>query len=265
MNTVEQIHNEIDTAQDRILKEALAIIEKHKDTSNFDKANRLKALGFTGCDVVLDSEEVRAEIDRGIAQAGLVRRYAHNYPFLKYLTEAELDRICKKYNLVYAPVSAYKKEVPDKNLIEIEQAQPLNADDVPLGTYRFKLDYYSYVPREVREFFKTFQHTSSDVNDNRLRALCPIKYKGEYLYKAHGCTAILMNKSGLFIAAPKSHFDLTKLKGVKGTSGFFSLSSFKVEPKDPIVFRYVRGGGVQILSKWGDEAEDESLVVPKLN
>lgn len=61
-------------------------------------------------------------------------------------------------------------------------------------------------------------------------------------------------KSGLFICAPQSHFDLDGLK--KNKFGF--LKVIKTEVKDPIVFRYCRGG-VQVLSKWGLEADDELL------
>lgn len=69
-----------------------------------------------------------------------------------------------------------------------------------------------------------------------------------------------IERGGLFIAAPQSHFD-TKGLTKKGL-GFFSV--FETEIKDPIVFRYVRGG-IQVLTKWGLEANDPALVVPKLN
>lgn len=64
----------------------------------------------------------------------------------------------------------------------------------------------------------------------------------------------------IFIAAPKSHFNLKGLK--KQKLGFFNF--MRIEPVDPIVFRYVNGG-IQIISKWGDEANDTELIVPKLN
>lgn len=60
---------------------------------------------------------------------------------------------------------------------------------------------------------------------------------------------------GLFIAAPKSHFDLQGLEK-HGKRGWL-----RPEPKDPIVFRYVNGG-IQVLTKWGPEAEDPMLTNP---
>ena len=66
---------------------------------------------------------------------------------------------------------------------------------------------------------------------------------------------------GFFIAAPKSHFNLKSV--IK--KGKFSFLSIRVtEVKDPIVFRYCRGG-IQILSKWGLEGEETSLTNEKMN
>lgn len=70
----------------------------------------------------------------------------------------------------------------------------------------------------------------------------------------------ISQRDGLFIAAPETHFDTKGLK--KKGLGFFQI--FETEIKDPIVFRYVRGG-IQVLTKWGLEANDPDLVVPKLN
>jgi hypothetical protein len=70
-----------------------------------------------------------------------------------------------------------------------------------------------------------------------------------------------LDRTSLFIAAPKSHFNLDGLKK-KNKFGFFNFTIFEV--KDPIVFRYCRGG-VQVLSKWGDETNDKLLLNEKLN
>ena len=77
------------------------------------------------------------------------------------------------------------------------------------------------------------------------------------LYDFHTDEMEEINRDGLFIAAPKSHFDLKGLK--KKGLGFFNFTVTEV--KDPIVFRYVKGG-IQVLSKWGLEANDEMLVNP---
>ena len=66
-------------------------------------------------------------------------------------------------------------------------------------------------------------------------------------------------RAGLFIAAPESHFDLKGLTK-KGVRGFFK-TVIRKETKDPIVFRYVKGG-IQVLTKWGLEANDPELANP---
>lgn len=83
-------------------------------------------------------------------------------------------------------------------------------------------------------------------------------YSG-YIY--HDATLIEEDRNGLFIAAPPSHFNLNGLSKQNKYS-FFRITETQVD--DPIVFRYCRGG-VQVISKWGLEAEDAGLVNEKLN
>lgn len=121
------------------------------------------------------------------------------------------------------------------------------------------MNYMNYVPESVRDFFSTFNTPTQITGDSKLRSICPIKYTGDYLYTASGLRHEKIDKSGLFIAAPPSHFNLTGLTEDTKNRGFFKVSI--TEPKDPIVFRYVVGG-LQILSKWGKEAEDEAFINP---
>jgi len=82
-------------------------------------------------------------------------------------------------------------------------------------------------------------------------------YKGDYpKYIFKRAEAKRINKSGLFICAPPSHFDLKTLSK-EGELGYFKVEKWEIN--DPIVFRYCKGG-VQVISKWGLEASDEALV-----
>lgn len=65
--------------------------------------------------------------------------------------------------------------------------------------------------------------------------------------------------AGLFIAAPEKDFNLDGLTK-KGIRGYFKTITEK-RVDDPIVFRYV-ADGIQVLSKWGLEANDEALANP---
>ena len=75
-------------------------------------------------------------------------------------------------------------------------------------------------------------------------------------------TKHIEDRSGYFIAAPKEHFDLNGLTKNEQNKGFYKRTS--VVYKDPIVFRYVKGG-IQVISKWGLEGNDEALQVGILN
>lgn len=269
---IQEIHDEFDTAQDRLLQEAKKILASHSLTHNEkieQLAERLKSVGFSNTQIVREAEKIKdkrskqqAHLDITREQAELIEYYKFNYPMLKFLTISELNRICDKYGLMYAPVSAYKKDVPEKNLKDIEGAQALKQGDIMPKKHKIIIkEFCSYVPSSVRDYFNKalFDNLPISTFDDYLRELCPIKYRGAYLY--NGDISIeTIDRSGLFIAAPKSHFDLKGLK--KEGKGFFNISI--IEIKDPIVFRYVKGG-VQVLTKWGLEAEDPMLVVDKMN
>lgn len=63
--------------------------------------------------------------------------------------------------------------------------------------------------------------------------------------------------TGLMIAAPKSKFDLTDVD-MKSKFSYAKSAQYRVD--DPIVFRYCRGG-IQVISKWGKEAEAVTLPI----
>jgi hypothetical protein len=261
MNVVEKIHNEIDTAQDRLYNEAVSFINT---TDSFkervEKSERLKRVGFTSTETVVQTEKEKQISDDAKNKADLIVYYRTAYPFLKFLTLDEMDKICEKYDLIYAPVQNYKKDVPEKNLRDIENAQVLNKKDLRHPTYTYDItDSFSYVPDSVIKFVKNLVTETQLTEDREFRDLCPIKYNERWLWTLGGLTTTKTSYEGLFIAAPKSHFDLENLTEKK--KGFFRTEIFKQEPKDPIVFRHVVGG-IQVLTKWGDEANDPLLINP---
>jgi hypothetical protein len=296
---IDEIHNEFDTAPDRILQEALNIINKEKDvkvvleSSITEKALRLKTLGFEKNALVhnlthteRDIKKSASVIDMNAEMAHRVKYYTSTYPFLKFLPESELDRICDKYGLVYAPVKHYKMPVPEKNLHEIENAQSLKSSDEQknLITYQFAPKYESS-RSDFNKLVKLFGNDTftedelkaihiqyfGDTNQHRLsdtfwyygylaekgKVKDPVVPKG-FIADAIETT---YNRTGLFIAAPKEHFDLSGLT-FDEKKGYYQAQVRVI--KDPIVFRYVKGG-IQVLSKWGLEAEDPALQHEILN
>ncbi len=297
---IDEIHNEFDTAPQRILDQALEIINKESEvkvelqSKIMEKALRLKTLGFEKNALVHNLTHTEREIkksegliDMNAEMAHRVKYYTSKYPFLKFLPETELDRICDKYGLVYAQVKHYKMPVPEKNLQEIENAQRLNPSDEQknIVTYQFVNKYESgrddfnklvklfggdtFTEEQLKEIhIKYFgglnQHRLSDTfwyyghQAERGKISNPVISKG-FIADAIETT---YDRTGLFIAAPKEHFDLSGLTFDK-KKGYYQTKTVRII-KDPIVFRYVKGG-IQVLSKWGLEAEDPALQVEILN
>jgi len=275
--TVEKIHAEVDSAQHRLLEEAQSIIAGNN--INFEKMDRLLALGFENSSEVMEGQKKHMALISSKAQAELIDYYMKTYPFLKFLTVEEFDRICEKYNLIHAPVANYTKPVPEKNLKEIEDVQPLNSGDIIGISNEIK---EVNTPRELTKFLEFIGKHKAVFSDKEVDDL-HIQYRnhipndwafgtsGDHMVFhdakiAANCDFIIReyertDYSGLFIAAPKSHFNLKDLSK-KSKHGFARV--LKIEPKDPIVFRYCRGG-IHVLTKWGAEAEDKDLVVPLNN
>lgn len=266
---VKEIHDSFDNAQEHLLKEAKLIIDKSKSKVS-DKAKRLESVGFINSELVIKNRAIQKTLVSSEKDAELVNHYKTFYPFLKFLKEDQLDEICNKYNLIYAPVSRYKKDVPEKNLIEIENVQNLKYEDRKKETHFLKVSKpWTEVPSDLRGILKNGFFVDDYFipnDDNTLKyAISHGGYKGNYngytiSTKENAAHVETIQYNKLMIAAPKSHFDLKGLKN-KGL-GFLNITLTEV--KDPIVFRYVRGG-IQVITKWGLEADDNLLYNETLN
>jgi hypothetical protein len=291
---IAEIHNAFDTAEDRLLVQAqqlLDSIDVPKESDIEKKAERLSALGFNNTQSVKQAstlKEKRQENETLVvktkSEAELINYYKFTYPFLKFLTEEELDKICTKYNLIYAPVGNYKEDVPDKNIGEIEKAQSLKLVDNYENVFSFSENVHGgdeklflsllgkkeakFTQKELKYLLKKYYGNDienwTDLEKGKYEGTCffAISQRLEGMVNTVSWRKMEgTNKTGLFIAAPQSHFNLKGLSK-KSKFGFFNVTVQEV--KDPIVFRYVKGG-IQVLSKWGLEASDEALVVDKLN
>jgi hypothetical protein len=237
--TVKQIHNEFDTASDTLYQETVR--NTAINFNRIEKSRRLEKLGFTKS----------SELVKNPAKEALPVYYRKKYPFLKFITREQLEAICEKYGLIHAEVFNYTGEIPEKNLREIENAQPLDKEDEFDGDF-----IYEEMEREQekeREKMKSNQSRGifykSKLSDDWIPV---ISTPNPYSIRVHRYA------STLFIAANKVLFDLENMKNVKGTHGYVAAH------KDPIVFRWCRGG-ILIITKWGDEANDPELVIPELN
>ncbi len=291
--SVEEIHKEFDTAQDRILDECdqiLADLKIPTETQVEKKAKMLEELGFVNSETVEqakrlkeNSKEIKQKIDITARQAETIKYFKQKYPFEKFITTEELDRICNKYNLIHAPVSNYIKDIPEKNVLEMKNCKKLENVDKCEVLYRL-LELNEDAKKLVRYLGKEKPlFTLKEADD-----LCTAGYgytpeswsleNGDDAWFTIGGRKLLeqklggnfrinykktekIDKSGLFIAAPKSHFNLQGLDK-KSKFGFFKVQVLEV--KDPVVFEYCRDGIVRIISKWGVEGEDKAYLDPVL-
>lgn len=276
---IAEIHQEFDTAQDRIMDQAEKVLAELKIPLESDieqKAKRLEAIGFISTIPVKQAEVIRErnskiqkEFQVTKEVADLLKYYQQTYPLSKFLPESELDRICNKYNLIHAPVANYKMDVPEKNLRDIEERQKLKNTDLGLDQMylspsksRWELKH-----RKVDEFIHNYgdkilvdKFSIRDRYDVMMAVGRHLKIDWAGLPAEWDISEVC--KQGLFIAAPKHEFNLEGLKK-EGKFGFKQIFERKIE--DPIVFEYCRGGMIRIVTKWGLEAEDQALINEKLN
>lgn len=123
---------------------------------------------------------------------------------------------------------------------------------------------YNYVNVKKSEYLA--EEHKSDVEKLLLN-----KLNKEISSHIQGVTLSPISREKLFIAAPKSHFDLDGLAKITGY-GYYATNSKQVKvtiTKDPIAFQFLQGneqypdGFVRILSKWGTE-DDKSYLDPSV-
>jgi hypothetical protein len=227
--TVKQIHSAFDSASEKLYRKAAKNVSIN--FNRIEKSSRLEKLGFTK-----SSECVEFP-----GKEDIPVYYRKKYPFLKFITREQLEEICEKYGLIYSEVFNYTGEIPEKNLREIESAQPLDKEDEFDGDFIL-----------VEKENELMDYRNSMMSNSIISSFLKMSILDKYNNKIRRYT------EKLFIAANKEFFDLKNMKNVKGTHEYVCA------PKDPIVFRWCRGG-ILIISKWGDEANDAELVVPELN
>lgn len=239
---VEEIHAEFDTASEVMLAEANQII---KTGFSVEKEARLQNLGFA-------RSKAASAHDKATEQAKVIAHYQQTYPLNKFITDDAVEQICKKYNLVLGAVSSFIGDVPEKNLVEIENfkvkekdykhafswLEPLNFNNFIFGVdpvqNTWDVETSAGPGRSIRPWSLQVQMYEQALRDFPT-AKEPIKPKFE-------------------ICAPEKDFNTQGLK----------KKGHKLVPEDPIVLCPVKGGYL-VVSKWGIEASDVDLVNPQMN
>lgn len=273
---VEVIHAEFDSAEERILSQCDKLLSELKiptETHIERKADMLESLGFVNSETVIkaksikeEKSKVKAMVELTSAQANYIRELKVRYPLEKFITEDELERICNKYNLIHAPSANYIKDIPEKNVLEMKSAKPLESVDKHIGKlfWKYTGDFRNAKLSEqkklrqwndVSELIKIPSYNRNNVTYSNYiigRNICQ--------YSNIDSQTKVVDMNGLFIAAPKSHFNLDGLDK-KTKFGFFKVEITEV--KDPVVFEYCKNNICRIVTKWGTD-DDKSYLDPTL-
>jgi hypothetical protein len=244
---IAEIHNEFDTASEKLLNEAKEILAGSYD---IEKGERLKKVGFTSARKVAEAEEVILQLNDSKELARLVDYYQLHYPNNKFITEGMVKQICQKYGLICGETKYYISDVPEKNLAEIEKFE-LRRDDLK------KRDCFYYRRNTMNHI--GFEHCSKTDKDAMYGVLKFNASMRIFIFESHpeSVEYAYEDKEPFFICASVKDFDTNRMRITDG---------YKLEMNlpDPIVLQPVKGGYL-IVTKWGLEAEDESLVNEKLN
>lgn len=249
---IAEIHNEFDSASEKLLKEAKEILSVNAPT---DKGDRLKSLGFSQALPVVESEKARQEKAEKKALAEKIEYYQQWYPQNKFITEAMVEQICKKYGLVCGAVSYYKGDVPEKNILEIERfvlrKEDMQRKRLPSIT-DWEYQQYMMQNRGLLQF--STRRSELSQLQNLIRPL-PV-YTQSSPDDSRGKRKYEYTKPEFKICAPEKDFDMTFLKR--------NRYNLELNIPDPVVLQPVSGGYL-VVSKWGLEASDELVISPKQN
>lgn len=109
-----ELYKDVFFAQDRILKEAEAILNS-ADSEKTERLIALHNLGFCNAAEVENShnEKYKTEMYHRI------KYYKETYPLHKFIDYNTVDAVCEKYNLYLGDVYYFKGEIPVQNQKEI--------------------------------------------------------------------------------------------------------------------------------------------------
>lgn len=231
---IAMVHNEFETAGEKLYQEALGIINSTK-LLNEEKVIRLQKLGFTATKEVVDAQKTLNERKLSEEMVETIKYYRDRYPLNKFITEDQIKEICKKYGLIYGKVSSYTGFVPQSSLDKMESCV-IKDEDVPWTAVYMGI--YSRSDRAMsRNDIAEWKKEHDDIDAN-----------ADFISFSSSSQDIERSREFL-IAAPQKDFNISDKQKV---------NDFKIVNKpipDPVVFAPVIGGYL-IVTAWGDEASD---------
>lgn len=118
MITAKEIQKELMSRQDALVEDAVSKSERIFEES--DRLECLKSLGFS-----ISAQKVELEMKLAESVLSFEKKYRFEYPGLKFISEAAMRVICRKYSLTIGPVARFTGEVPMWALQQIKKNQKL--------------------------------------------------------------------------------------------------------------------------------------------
>jgi hypothetical protein len=236
---IAEIHNEFDTATEKLLNRAKEILANEKDTT---KGERLDRLGFKSSKPAKEKslDTSLKMVNKQLADN--IEYFSQWYPNQKFITEEIVKEICKKYGLVFGLAYWYAADVPEKNIQEMEGFIFREEDGKKTTIYEKIYENGS----KAKLYWKLNEYGRGDY------VIAPLdKMVGDYV----------IERPPYMICAPISDFDEYYIKNYCRVEEGYKLEANLV---DPIVLQPVNGGYL-IVTKWGLEASDEIVVNEKMN
>jgi hypothetical protein len=202
-------------------------------------------------------------------------RYKDKYPEYLFFTDEQFDEVVKRNELVKSTVEAYTGYIPDE-CFKAVQNENIDREDLRESTYMVKIassydkgnwftlrDVYSERLEKIKamsvfELKKYLEEVLFDDKFLSYREISEHLYGKDYFYLSTRSElkreseypldiSATLNKdySDLYIACPEPMIDKGKQK--RKITEYFKIKS--PEPKDPIVFRYVKDG-VLVITFW---------------
>lgn len=256
--------------------------EDSKDENGLDTFKLITNLGFVNSSVVKKRNEI---ISRNKNFNQSVQQACKSLEFIKAISEYfgegtilvkrdDFVHIIRKYGLAVGNFEDYTGIVPAKNLLEIDEEAMKKVQNLMDGNnskFAILKDAYKYmtvrindimydsddnkISRPVRRYLNSFPlvlYTSSSYYSDSSEVIAINEYLSDYipereLKKVHRYRRNRLDHFGMFITAPREEM-MNASRGIR----------FIQKPKDPFICSLVPYG-VVIYSRWGKEAEDESL------
>ena len=274
--TAAQIHEDFYGAEERLFVEAIGF-SKGVLNLHANKADRLKKIGFRMAKPIKDAEEYNKK--KGISEnmIAAIEYFRIHYPQYKFITEAEVKRLCEKYGLLLGDAHSFVGDMPEKNLVDIEKfklrkedwkeksprltnfgmmipqgSSQLNrwGEPEPIGMYQGRGRQTGYLSTSdlIDEYYRQKQATigiSQERSGNYYAGIDP--------YNAKKKKEVEKEQPPFKICAPKEDFN---------TLGYEIKDGYRLV-WDPVVLQPVSKNDIEgylIVTAWGDEASDELVV-----